>query len=396
MTTRTRTRAKSSPTPTHLPCPVRGCGAVVRRAGESATALEPHQIQITANRATHPFPCACPRTALLEAGRTSAGEWTLAEVRPSQEHREHHNLIAHALVTGQAFRDRAGYSPTNRAADPNSAGMVDAFMASHNAALQACVALSTGRVADAQRLAERALAANAAYQGHARAVKRARRADARVGRWHNAERFWIKLPVTIPTAPGQPPAPPVLRRFQFDLLAVWSTALVPPGEADRAGESTVQRGGNSLTVLNGPDIERDSGIPVGVDGWRQLIDLLTRFDDPGKSGRAPDPLELVWHRDGEGLSLRRHIKQRYPRAVHALEALRRTLTPVPEREKGRRDDKDAHWEVQTPQWVYDAISDPIEREEGQTMDVILGLADALATWDGLPDILEPEGPYGPD
>lgn len=376
----TRTRAKSSPTPTHLPCPVRGCGAVVRRAGESAEHLEPHQIQITANRATHPFPCVCPRAALLEAGRTSAGEWTLAEVRPSQEHREHHNLIAHALVTGQAFRDRAGYSPTNRAADPNSAGMVDAFMAGHNAAIQACVALSTGRVADAQRLAERALAANAAYQGHARAVKRARRADAQVGRWHNAERFWIKLPVTVPAVPGQPPAAPVLRRFQFEFLAVWGTALTLPGTADRAGESTVQRGSNSLTVLNGPDIERDSGIQVGVDGWRQLIDLLTRFDDPGKSGKAPDPLELVWHRDGEGLSLRRHIKQRYPRAVHALEALRRTLTPVPERQKGRGDEPDIHWEAKTPQWVYDAISDPIEREEDQITDIIYGLADALDSY----------------
>lgn len=82
---------------------------MVRWAGESAEHLEPQQIQITANRA-----------ALLEADRTSADEWTPAGVQPSQEHRKHQNLIGHALVTGQA-----------------------------------CVALTTGRVAEAQRLAER-------------------------------------------------------------------------------------------------------------------------------------------------------------------------------------------------------------------------------------------------
>ncbi|GGL18533.1 hypothetical protein [Deinococcus radiotolerans] len=374
----TRTRMKSTPTPTHLHCPVRGCGAVVRRAGESTEHLEPHQIQITASRAAHPFPCPCARAALLEAHRSAVGEWSLAKVRPSQEDREQHNLIAHALITGQAFTDGGRSSPAVRTADPNSAGMVEAFMTGHNLAVQACVQISLGRMADAQRLAERALAANAAYQGHARAVKRARRADAQVGRWHNAERFWIRLPVTVPVPPGQPPAPPVLRRFQFEFLAVWGTALTLPGRTDRpgAGESSVQVGSRNLTVLNGPDIERDSGIPVGVDGWRQLIDLLTRFDDPAKSGKAPDPLELVWHRDGEGLSLRRHIKAHYPRAVHALEALRRTLSPVPEKRKGPAGD-DPHWEAKTPQWVYDAISDPIEREDDRVDDLVMQLAEAM-------------------
>ena len=83
--------------------------------------------------------------------------------------------------------------------------------------------------------------------------------------------------------------------------------------------------GGSFVMANAEDIERMAGLQVGADGWRQLLALLTRFED--KPGRKADAASLVYVENGGFLELRRHVRDRFPRAVLALEALRRTLAP---------------------------------------------------------------------
>ncbi|MBZ9715294.1 hypothetical protein [Deinococcus multiflagellatus] len=305
-----------------------------------------------ASRAAQVLVCPCEQRSPLTLTRSARGQWGLAELRPLPEHREAHNLIARALMTGQVYRDRTARRPVDRAPDAPSAQMVEAYQASYSVAVQACTALSQGLVADSRRLAERALALHAAYQAHARTVARRRTADVKTGRWHNGECFWVELAVPDP---AQPDAGPVRRRFTFPFLAVWGTALtLPEGRERRGDEAEIQQGSHTLALLNGPDIERASGLPVGPDGWRQLLDLLTRFES-GKPGQAPDPLELVWYSESGKLTLRRHIRQRYPRAVLALEALRRVLTPVQPASR----DQDLAFELDDePEWVADALSPP--------------------------------------
>lgn len=57
--------------------------------------------------------------------------------------------------------------------------------------------------------------------------------------------------------------------------------------------------------------------------------LLTRFgpdgEGQGKPGEKVDVRALIYREDRGSLALRQHVQQRYPRALHALEALRRTL-----------------------------------------------------------------------
>ncbi|MBZ9715510.1 hypothetical protein [Deinococcus multiflagellatus] len=326
------------------------------QAPGASPSCQPRELPISATLATRPFTCTCERRAVLELARTGRGQWKVQELQTTPVQREAHNLIAHALFMGQVERNRTERRPTVRAADPSSANMVEAFQNAHHHFRQAALQLVQGHIAAAQREAERALAADAAYQAHARVVARQRTGGVRTGRWQNGETFWLMLPVPPPGQFGAPPQPPVPTRFRFQFLAVWGTALAPPAE----GSAVATVGSNTVEVLNGPDIERQSGVPVGPDGWRQLIGLLTRFEG-GKPGQAPDPLELIWRSEDGKLKLRQHIKTRYPRAVLALEALRRTLVPAPVY-KGR----DLPWsDEQEPSWVQDmlAIRDTNKRNE---------------------------------
>lgn len=97
--------------------------------------------------------------------------------------------------------------------------------------------------------AEQAMAARYSERLHRWNFARERRADTRAGRWHNSERFWIDWPAPKPV------------RLTFRFLALYD-----------------EQGGR-LREENAQEIEQASGIEVDVDGWRQLITLLTRFGD---------------------------------------------------------------------------------------------------------------------
>jgi hypothetical protein len=308
---------------------VRGCCTAVSTAqGEQA---RPRLLPIDPSLAYRVYTCPCPRRALLDVGRTARKEWVLREHTPTRDEREEINLIAQALIAGQAHADRAPWRPTLTAPDPHSDHMTRAFMAAHQLSLQVVKQVLAGNPQAAHDLALRANAADHAYGSHARVLRRERRAEQHSGRYKNAELFWLDIPVRHGAA-GQLVA---VSRFTFAFMAVFNEAQ------------------GRFLVENAADIERASGLEVGEDGWTQLMNLLTRFE--AKPGQKEDPAEPIWFDDRGTLTLRRHIRLRFPRAVTALEALRRTLTPAPMQ---RPQQEQAHWrgyELAEPDWVRDSL-----------------------------------------
>lgn len=325
--------------PRHVaPCPA--CKTTVRQ-GKSTT-HEPHLLPINPALTDQPYLCPCPRRETLTVGRTARGTWTLQPWTPGRDAREEINAIAHALVAGQVHPDRRHREHADTAPDPSAQRMEEAFRVSERLSRQSCAALLAGHPQEALELAEQHNAALYAYKLHARTYRRQRRETFRTGRWHHGEVYWLDLVAHVRAAPGTGTASathalpkirlPQAHRFEFEFLAVYD-------------EQTGQ-----LRVENGPDIERESGVVVGDDGWQQLIDLLSRIDPDQdqheKPGAKADLTQLIYRDDRGTLTLRAHIATRYPRAVVALEALRRTLVS-PERRKAR-----AAWPLSTaPDWV---------------------------------------------
>lgn len=262
-------------------CPIKGCG---------------RELPIDPALADLPYDCSCPRKAELHVGR-DADHWVLLPPVSEAEKKETINRIAHALFTGQGYRETR-HQPTLTAADHNSGRMTEAFRTFHALAAQSAHALLAGDAAQALELARRAHAAERAYQTHERRYRLARREYQKTGRWHDTETFWIEQP--DPYATGHP-----LRRYTFRLLALW------------------REDGAELEVVNGHEVALDSGVEVEPEAWSQLVRLLTRVET--KPGSKVDPLELIYRSDRGHLVLRGHIKQHYPKAVAALDALRRSL-----------------------------------------------------------------------
>ncbi|WP_261665250.1 hypothetical protein [Deinococcus sp. Marseille-Q6407] len=275
-------RQRQLPQSTHCAvCPVRGCG---------------RELPIKPEHADRAYRCPCPNAAELYVGRTDKA-WTLHLPPSTQEQRETVNRIAHALYTGQGYRDR-GHRPTLTAADGNSARMAEAFQTFHALTRQVTHAVLAGHPMQALDLAERAYAAEAAYWTHERRYRLARREHQNTGRWHDTETFWIEQP--DPYTPGHP-----LRRYTFNLVAVWDER------------------GATVEVVNGREIEVQSGLAVDAEAWRQLVALLTRAES--KPGSKTDPQELVYRSHKGSLVVRDHVKKRFPEALKALEALRLSL-----------------------------------------------------------------------
>lgn len=275
-------RQRQLPQSTHCAvCPVRGCG---------------RELPVEPEHADRAYRCPCPNKAELYVGRTETA-WTLHLPPSTQEQRETVNRIAHALHTGQGYRDRS-FRPTLTAADGNSARMAEAFQTFHALTRQVTHAVLAGHPMQALDLAERAHAAEAAYRTHERRYRLARREHQNTGRWHDTETFWIEQP--DPYTPGHP-----LRRYTFNLVAVWDER------------------GATVEVVNGREIELQSGLAVDAEAWRQLVALLTRAEN--KPGAKTDLQELVYRSHKGSLVVRDHVKKRFPEALKALEALRLSL-----------------------------------------------------------------------
>ncbi len=295
----------------HAPCPVPQCRMTVRHA-DRRTTHEPRALPIDPAHGDRPYHCPCERGATLTVGRTARGDWTLRPWVPSRDDREEINLIAHALVTGQAYEDPHWSRPVDTSPDRSSARMVEAHGTMTRTDRAIRLAVQAGHLQRAFELAEQASAAEYAFKLHRRSYNRDRREAHQGGRWQNAEWFWIALSVPVRTRDGESPQPDIQQRFLLNFVAVY--------DEEAGGE----------VVANADEIERESGIPVGQDGWTQLMTLLTRVDpdgDGGKPGQAADLHHLIYKEDRGRLTPRPHVQKRYPRALVALEALRRTLIP---------------------------------------------------------------------
>lgn len=332
-----RTRTPRAPTtcsgPRHeAPCPVPQCRTTVRHADHSTT-HEPRQLPINPGLADRPYTCPCDRAATLSVGRTARGDWTLRPWTPFRDDREEINLIAHALVTGQTYQDRRWNAAVNTAPDATTGRMTEAGATMMRLDRDVRLALQAGHLQRAFELAEQASAAEYSYKLHSRTYRRHRREHQESGRWHNAEWFWIAL--SVPARSDGAPERDIVQRFLFNLIAVYDEETGSP------------------VVANADDIERETGIPVGPDGWSQLMEFLGRIDPAGtggKPGQAPDLHQLVYREDRGRLTPRRHVAERYPRALVALEALRRTLIP----DRGPAGDRSpalARPPLPTPDWA---------------------------------------------
>lgn len=317
------------------PCPVQGCGTTLREdAAGPAVGCAPRDLPIEPSRAYQPYTCPCPRRALLAVGRTAAKGWTLREHRPTRDEREEINLIAHALVTGHGRRDHARHRPVNTAAHPTSAEMDQAFRVSHSLAMQVVAQVLAGHPQRARELAEQATAADYAHSLHRRAYRREHRLDLREGRWQNADEFWIDVHTPDAQHPGQPG---FSLRLVLHFLALWN-------EEEARWD-----------VDGAEEIERRAGVEPGEDGWRALMALLVYLrsetvneERPGKRGPKVDTHHLIYRAHGTSLLLRDPVRDRFPRAVLALEALRRTLAPLPA--PGQLQET-----VEEPDWVADLL-----------------------------------------
>jgi len=155
------------------------------------------------------------------------------------------------------------------------------------------------------------------------------------GRYHRGVIFKIMVPrsVTEKDPEGVPIQRQVFDPFYFTLAIVWA--------AD----------GFSLKVANTVEIEARSGIDVGESGWSDFLGWLhhqdRRLTGTG-SGRPVKDLKHLIYRDHQGaLKTRESIRDTYPGAIRALEALRRTLTPVPHESLGTLsafEERDLEWE----------------------------------------------------
>lgn len=303
------------------------------------------ELPIQANLAYDTYTCPCPRRALLDVGLTVDKRWVLREHKPTQDQRREINMIAHALVTGQA-RDK-GRPPRrqiNKAPHAISDHMGRAHLAAYRLFRQANQYLLADDFQRAKELAEQAAAADHAYQLHERAYRREERLDIHEAAWHHAERFFIqfdppqgKSKQPVSAEPGYHPT------FTFRMLALW---------AEERGR---------WEVVNAAEIELHSGLEVGADGWRALMDLLVYLrgevvnDEPSsKPGAKVDTRALIYRLNKGTLVPRSFVQRKHRRALDALEALRRTLAHEgnPPRE-----------EVAEPEWLTELLG---EGDPGQS------------------------------
>lgn len=289
-------------------CPVGGCG---------------RELPIDPSLGYDTYTCPCPRRELLDVGLTRDKRYVLRSHRPNADAKHEINLIAHALVTGQA-RDHA--QPTKRrpdtGADPASAGMFRAHMAAHRLYREAANLAYAGQHKKATLVTDRARAAERAYDLHAARYARATAEETHEAVWHSAERFYIEKLSTKVVSRARKLAAPALRltalqltTFTFPFLALWDEEK---GVWD---------------VANSGVLEVVSGLEVGEEGWRDLMGLLVYLrgetvngEDSGKRGKKADERHLIYRTNGVQIRPRLFIAKRFPRALIALEAVRRSLS----------------------------------------------------------------------
>ncbi len=243
----------------------------------------------------------------------------MTQAAVTQFQRVEHNLIAAAILNGDVTPDERPQRlqpplPGQPRKHPLADEHEQAWREMHQHAML-CVRHTLGRnTALADHHAALSEDARVRHEVLAAELER-RRATHHTGRYHDGELFRVALPAD-PTLPEDLDLEQVeeWQNWHFTLVIVWA------------------EDGATLEVANGVEIEQESGVYVGEDGWRALTRWLETHDDRltqgAQQGRQfEDETDLIWRVNGSGLSLRTKVAQEYPAIVHALEAIRCLLRP---------------------------------------------------------------------
>lgn len=243
--------------------------------------------------------------------------------RITQDARAEINWLAQSIHRRHFVEPKKHERPSDRPLEdlkrsqPNSsadAGSIrENWLGSYSDAMQACKAMSRGAWEEAGHYALLALRKQSDYR---RASIRLEQTVVRtsVGRFFNGELLSVRHyhPCDDPRLNA------AFEQWYVRLVLVWA------------------EDGVSLTVANSAQLEAESGIEVGPDGWGDLVrwihDLTETLDGKRRGRRMNDDRELIylWREDEERFVLRRPIYARYPALPRAFEALRRAMHSLEE------------------------------------------------------------------
>ena len=273
---------------------------------------------------------------LTRPAKLSPVDW----LRISTEERRLINLIAQSIIRGSVVdldeppEDQP--LPRQPRGDSLEQAMKTAGRRSYSHAKVVVLELLNGNV---ELATEHARASQLEELRYADAQRHLSTEPARLhtGRYHRGVIFKIGVPrsVTEEDAQGVPIQRLVFDPFYFTLAVLWA--------AD----------GVTLRVANTVEIESRSGIDVGESGWSDFIGWLhhqdRRLGGAGRGRPVKDLKHLIYRDHNGALETREIIRDVFPGAIRALEALRRTLSRQPQDRLGQLDtysESELVWEDQ--------------------------------------------------
>ena len=273
---------------------------------------------------------------LARPAKLSPVDW----LRISTEERKLINLIAQSIIRGSVVdldeppEDQP--LPRQPRGDSLEQAMKTAGRRSYSHAKVVVLELLNGNV---ELATEHAKASQLEELRYADAQRHLSTEPARLhtGRYHRGVVFKIGVPrsVTGEDAQGVPIQRLVFDPFYFTLAVLWA--------AD----------GVTLRVANTVEIESRSGIDVGESGWSDFIGWLhhqdRRLGGAGRGRPVKDLKHLIYRDHNGALETREVIRDVFPGAIRALEALRRTLSRQPQDRLGQLDsysESELIWEDQ--------------------------------------------------
>jgi hypothetical protein len=235
--------------------------------------------------------------------------------RITQEARAEINRLAQAIhrrhfVAAPRAERFSGYAatPSQPRADASAGEISEQFLGSYSDALEACRMLSAGRWEEAGHYAQQALVRQARYRNASKTLEQTR-TRLSTGRFFHGELLSIRHHHPC----DDPRMHAAFEQWYVRLVLIWA------------------EDGVTLTVANAQQLEGESGIIVGPDGWSDLvrwISDLTEIEDGKRRGRRLDDdrdLIYLWRDDREEFELRRRLHATYPGLPRAFECLRRSM-----------------------------------------------------------------------
>ncbi|ULH17366.1 hypothetical protein MF271_19440 (plasmid) [Deinococcus sp. KNUC1210] len=259
-----------------------------------------------------PQPAGREGQPIIHPSEPPAPTTTKALHRITQDARAEINLIAQSIHRRHFVEtprpERIGghpHGPSSPRRDRTATSVRENWFGSYSNALEACRQLSVGNYEHAAYYAEQALAQKAHYRA---ASKQLEQTQTRLstGRFFHGE----LLSIRHYHKNDNPKLKAAFQQWYVRLVLIW------------------QEDGVSLTVANAAQLEGETGLEVGPDGWADLVrwisDLTEIYDGQRRGRRMDDDHTLIylWREDEERYVLRRRVYQTYPALPRAFEGLR--------------------------------------------------------------------------